>query len=55
MHEYPATSGICCNDISDHFPVFNFNSMERSKREKYTTVYRRKASSENINKLNINM
>ena len=39
--------------MSDHFPVFNFNSMERSKREKYTTVYRRKASSENINKLNI--
>ena len=27
--------------------------MERSKLEKYTTVYRRKASSENINKLNI--
>ena len=27
--------------------------MERSKRGKYTTVYRRKASSENINKLNI--
>ena len=33
--------------------MFNFYSMERSKREKYTTVYRRKASSENINKLNI--
>ena len=27
--------------------------MERSKGEKYTTVYRRKTSSENINKLNI--
>ena len=27
--------------------------MERSKREKYTTVYLRKARSENINKLNI--
>ena len=53
MHEYPVTSGILYNDISDHFPVFNFYSMERSKREKYTTVYRRKASSENINKLNI--
>ena len=35
------------------FPVFNFYSMEISKREKYTTVYRQKASSENINKLNI--
>ena len=53
MHEYPVTSGILYNDISDHFPVFNFYSMERSKREKYTTVYRRKASSENIKKLNI--
>ena len=53
MHEYPVTSGILYNDISDHFPVFNFYSMERSKRVKYTTVYRRKASSENINKLNI--
>ena len=53
MHEYPVTSGILYNDISDPFPVFNFYSMERSKREKYTTVYRRKASSENINKLNI--
>ena len=53
IHEYPVTSGILYNDISDHFPVFNFYSMERSKREKYTTVYRRKASSENINKLNI--
>ena len=40
MHEYPVTSGILYNDISDHFPVFNFYSMERSKREKYTTVYR---------------
>ena len=54
MHEYPVTSGILFNDISDHFPVFNFYSMERNKREKYTTtVYRRKASPENINKLNI--
>ena len=53
MHEYPVTSGILYNDISDHFPVFNFYSMERSKGEKYTTVYRRKTSSENINKLNI--
>ena len=53
MHEYPVTSGMLYNDISDHFPVFNFYSMERSKREKYTTVYRQKASSENINKLNI--
>ena len=53
MHEYPVTSRILYNDISDHFPVFNFYSMERSKREKYTTVYRQKASSENINKLNI--
>ena len=47
------TSGILYNDISDHFPVFNFYSMERRKREKYTTIYRRKASSENIDKLNI--
>ena len=39
MHEYPVTSGILYNDISDHFPVFNFYSMERSKGEKYTTVY----------------
>ena len=53
MHEYPVTSGILYNDISDHFPVFNFYSMERSKGGKYTTVYRRKTSSENINKLNI--
>ena len=53
MHEYPVTSGILYNDISDHFPVFNLYSMERSKREKFTTVYRRKASSENMNKLNI--
>ena len=53
MQEYPVTSGILFNDISDHFPVFNFYSMERNKREKYTTVYRRKASPENINKLNI--
>ena len=53
MHEYPVTSGILFNDISDHFPVFNFYSMEINKREKYTTVYRRKASPENINKLNI--
>ena len=53
MHEYPFTSGILYNDMSDQFPVFNFYSMERSKREKYTTVYRRKASSEKINKLNI--
>ena len=42
MHEYPVKSGILYNDISDHFPVFNFYSMERSKREKYTTVHRRK-------------
>ena len=27
MHEYPVTSGILYNDISDHFPVFNFYSM----------------------------
>ena len=53
MYEYPVTSGILYNDISDHFPVFNFYSMERSKLEKYTTVHRLKASSENINKLNI--
>ena len=53
MHEYPVTSGILYNDISDHFPVFNFYSMERSKRGKYTTLYRRKASSENVDKLNI--
>ena len=31
MHEYPVTSGILYNDISDHFPVFNFYSMEISK------------------------
>ena len=55
MHEYPVTSGILYNDISDHFPVFNCYSMARSKRETYTTVYRRKASSENINKLNIKL
>ena len=55
MHEYPVKSGILYNDISDHFPVFNIYSMERSKREKYTTVYRRKASSDNINKLNIKL
>ena len=55
MHEYPVKSGILYNDISDHFPVFNFYSMERSKREKYTTVYRRKARSDNINKLNIKL
>ncbi len=53
MHEYPVTSGILFKDISDHFPVFNFYSMERNKRGKYTTVHRLKASSENINKLNI--
>ena len=53
MHEYPVTSGILFKDISDHFPVFNFYSMERNKRGKYTTVYRRKASPENIHKLNI--
>ena len=53
MNTLFVTSGILYNDISDHFPVFNFYSMERSNREKYTTVYRRKASSENINKLNI--
>ena len=55
IHEYPVTSGILYNEISDHFPVFNFYSMERSKREKYTTVYRRKASSDNIKKLNIKL
>ena len=33
MHEYPVTSGILYNDISDHFPVFNLYSMERSKGE----------------------
>ena len=33
--------GILYNYISDHFPVFNFYSMERSKREKYMTVYPR--------------
>ena len=48
MHEYPVTSGILYNNISDHFPVFNFYGIERSKREKYTTVYRRKASSQKI-------
>ena len=52
MHEYPVTSEISYNDISDHFPAFNFYSMERNKRGKYTTVYRQKASSENINKWN---
>ena len=55
MHGYPVTSGILYNDISDHFPVFNFYSMERSKRENYTTVYRRKASSDNINTLHIKL
>ena len=53
MHEYPVTSVILYNDISNHFPVFNFYSMERSKWGKYTTVDRRKASSENFNKINI--
>ena len=48
MHEYPVTSVIFYNDISCHFPVFDFYSMERSKQEKYTTVYRRKTCSEMI-------
>ena len=55
MREYPVKSGILYNNISDHFPDFNFYSMEISKREKYTTVYRRKASSDNINTLNIKL
>ena len=53
IHEYPINSGILYDDISDHFPIFNFyNNYRLNKLPKNKYIFKRASSVNNISKLN---
>ena len=52
IHEYPIKSGIQYNDISDHFPIFNFYNMGLKNDPKNKCVFKHAISVNNVANLN---
>ena len=51
IHEYSIKSGILYNDISNHFPIFNFYELDVKRENEYKFVYKCMTNSASINKL----
>ena len=49
---YCIKSGVLCNDISDHFPVFNLLQINSKITKKYAYIFKRMNTAHNIEKLN---
>ena len=52
IHEYPIKSGILYDDISDHFPIFNFYNIGLTYYPKNKYIFKRANNANNIAKLN---